>query len=291
MSSNIHPFYSHSGKFGVHGPLLAVIAGVVAGYPLGIVYSYLIKWIPFIYLNCLITVGYGFAFGLLTHVILKFAKVRNRSVALLTGLVVGLIALYGSWNGCAKALAGDKVPALLMPDQMVRFMKILNENGSWGIGFSSSSPVTGILLALFWLAEAVTIVGLTTFISYNMTAETPFCETHECWLDKEKKIDKLDAFVQPEHLAAFQAGDISPLDKAQPRVPASGRFARLSLKHSDQCHDFCTLSISNVTITIDRKGNPKENAVVILRQLQVPKSMLENLQRLDPISATAPATV
>src|SRR5579862_4665134 len=101
MSSNIHPFYSHSGKFGVHGPLLALIAGVFVAYPLGIAYSYLIKWIPFIYLNCLITAGYGFAFGFLTFFLLKFGKVRNGTLALLTALVVGLAALYGAWNGCA----------------------------------------------------------------------------------------------------------------------------------------------------------------------------------------------
>lgn len=294
MSSNVHPFYAHSGKFGVHGPLLAIILGAIAAYPLGIVYSYLIKWIPFIYLNCLITVGYGFLFGLITYAILKFGRVRNRAVALLSGLIVGLLAWYGSWNGCAHALlAGQKVqlPAVLMPDQMWRFVKILNENGSWGIGFSSSEPVTGILLAIFWIAEGAAIVGLTLFLSYKMIADTPFCENHECWLDKEKKIDKLDAFEQPEQLAAFKAGDIAPLEQARPRVPASGKFARLTLKYSPQCHDFCTLSIANVTVTTDRKGNPKESKQEILSHLQVPKEMFEYLESLDHVSARAPATV
>ena len=38
-------------------------------------------------------------------------------------------------------------------------MKYLYENGSWGIGFSSSSPVTGIVLAIVWLVEAGIIIG------------------------------------------------------------------------------------------------------------------------------------
>lgn len=293
MSSNVHSFYAHSGKFGLHGPLLAIILGAIAAYPLGIAYSYLSKWIPFIYLNCLITLGYGFLFGLIAYAILKFGRVRNRPVALLTGLVVGLIAWYGSWNGCAHALVGDKLklPAMLMPDQLWRFAKILNEHGSWGIGFSSSEPVTGILLAIFWIAEGAAIVGLTTAISYKMIANTPFCETHECWLDKEKKIDKLDAFSQPEQIAAFKAGDIAPLEQARPRVPASGQFARLTLKYSPQCHDFCTLSVANVTVTTDRKGNPKETSLEIISHLQVPKTMFEYLDRFEHITAQKPAVV
>ena len=111
MNENYHPFYKHSGKFGVHGPLLALLAAVVAGYPLGIIYAYLIKWIPFIYLNLFITAGYGLAFGFMTMALLKFAKVRNSSIALLTGLAVGLCAAYLSWNGFLHAMAKEP-PAL-----------------------------------------------------------------------------------------------------------------------------------------------------------------------------------
>jgi hypothetical protein len=289
MSSNIHPFYSHSGKFGVHGPLLALIAGVFVAYPLGIAYSYLIKWIPFVYLNVLIAVGYGFAFGLMTYFILKFGKVRNAPLALLTGLAVGVVALYGSWNGCAKSLIGDKLPALLMPGQLWRFIKILNENGSWGIGLSSSAPVTGVLLAIFWVAEALTIVGLSAFIPYTMIHSLPFCENHGLWLDKEKKIEKLDAFVLPDQIAAFKAGDIDPLERSQPRVPASGRFARLTLKYHPECHDFCTLSIANVTTSLDKKGNEKEATQEIISNLQVPKSMFEYLESFQHATARTPA--
>jgi len=287
MSSNIHPFYSHSGKFTVYGPFLTLIAGVLLAYPLGIAYSYLIKWIPFIYLNCLITVGYGFAFGLVTYILLKFGKVRNNPLALLAALAIGLAALYGSWNGCAKALLGDKAPAFLLPWQMWRFVTILNENGSWGIGFASSAPVTGILLAIFWIVEAAVIVGLAAVIPYGMIKSLPFCENHNCWLDKEKKIEKLDAFVLPGELAAFKVGDIAPLEQSRPRVPGSGRFARLTLKYHPECQDFCTLSISNVTMETDKKGNPKEVAQEIMSNLLVPIAMMDYVESVGRATTSA----
>jgi hypothetical protein len=269
----------------VHGPLLAVVAGGVAAFPLGLAYSYLVKWIPFIYLNFLITAGYGFVFGWMTLHLLKLGKVRNGPIALLAGFAVGLLAWWGSWNGCAHALIGSKAPWLLTPSQMEMFVKILYKEGSWGIGFSSSTPVSGILLGIFWLVEGAVIVGLSTIIAYGSIASMPFCELHDCWLNEEKKIDKLDAFVQPDHIAAFQAGDIAPLEEARPRVPASGRFARLTLKHSDSCHDFCTLSIANVTVASDKNGNPKETEHEIMSNLLVPKSMFDYLNGFEHATA------
>ena len=100
-------------------------------------------------------------------------------------------------------------------------------------------------------------------------------------------MEKLDAFVRPEHLEAFKAGDIAPLEEAQPRVPASGRFARLTIRHSDACHDFCTLSVANVTITMDKKGNPKESETEIMTNLLVPKSMFDYLGKFEHPTANA----
>jgi hypothetical protein len=285
MSSTIHPFYSHSGKFGVHGPFLAVIAGGIVAFPLGIIYSYLIKWIPFIYLNAFITLGYGFVFGFMTAWLMKFGKVRNRPVALLTGLAVGLFAWWGSWNGCARALIGSQAPWLFTPGQMSRFIKILYEEGSWGIGFSSSGSVTGIMLGIFWIVEGAAIVGVCTLVAYTAIAHTPFCELHDCWLNQKKTIDKLEAFVRPDHLEAFKAGDIAPLEESKPRIPASGRFARLTLKHSDSCHDFCTLSIANVTVAPDKKGNMKETEEELMTNLLVPKSMFDYLGKFEHATA------
>jgi hypothetical protein len=280
MNANRHPFYKHSGKFGVHGPVLALAASALLAFPLGLAYSYLIKWIPFIYLNFLATIGYAFVFGLMTAFLMKLGKVRNGPVALLSGVGAGLLAWYGSWNGCVHALA-SQVPWLLAPREVVAVMKILFKQGSWGIGFSAHEAVTGIPLAIVWLVEGGIMVGLTAVVGYGSVASTPFCETHECWLDKEKKMDKLDAFVRPAHLTAFRMGDIAPLEEAQPRVPASGRFARLTLKHSDRCADYCAFSVANVTVTMDKDGKPKEKVDALMTNLWVPKTMFDYLAQFD----------
>jgi hypothetical protein len=288
MSDNYHPFYRHSGRFGVHGPLLGVLAAVLAGYPLGIAYAYLIKWIPFIYLNLFITIGYGLAFGLIAMPLLKFAKVRNTPIAVLTGLAMGLIAAYFSWNGFIHAMLKEP-PTLVTLGQLFRVMGVFYEEGSWGIGLSSSTPITGIPLALVWILEAGLIIGAATLMSLGAVAEVPYCEETGCWLNEEKTIDKLDAFVLPEQIEALKAGNLRPLEQACARVPASGRFARLTLRHSPQCNSFCTLSIENVTVTLDKDGKPEEKKDRIMTNLQVPKEMFDYLAQFEHASARTAA--
>src|ERR1700756_273420 len=99
MDSETFQTYRHSGKFGIHGPFLAVVAAVLLGWPLGVAYAYLVRWIPLVYVNALATFGYGALFGVITTVILKMAKVRNNPIAWLTSLLVGCLAFYFAWNG------------------------------------------------------------------------------------------------------------------------------------------------------------------------------------------------
>lgn len=291
MEAQIYSCYRHSGKFGVHGPVLAMLAAIVIGYPLGIAYAYLIKWIPFIYLNFFITVGYGLAFGLLVVWTMRFAKVRNTAIGVLSGFAAGGIALYFAWNGYLHTMV-EHPPLVFSPGQIFAVMKILYAEGSWGIGLlSSSGPVTGVLLAFFWAGEAAIIVGAATLLGLGAISQTPFCEQHGCWLDEEKKIDKLDVFNHPDQIAAFQAGDISPLEAAHPRVPAGGQFARLTLRHSSRCDEFCTLSIDNVTVTLDKEGKPQERVQNIVTNLQLPKTLFDYLAGFEHISARVPSNI
>lgn len=286
---NSEPFqsYKHSGKFGVHGPLLALVVGTIAAFPLGFAYAYLVKWIPFVYVNFFATLGYGFLFGWLTGKFMKMGKVRNGGVAALTGLALGTIAWYFAWNGSIHAtFAFEKAPIIFKPLQVVRAMEKLYEVGSWGL--KSGGPLTGIPLAIVWLVEAGMIVGITTAVGYGMISELPYCETSQCWLDEKKNIDTIERFVNPEQLAAFKAGDLGPLTQARPRTPGSGAWTRLLLKHSPNCQVFHTIRLQDITIEVDKNGNPKEKATDLSGDLVLPASMFELISKFEHFSAPPP---
>lgn len=283
MSSEKFSAYKHSGKFGMHAPALMAIITAAASFALGLAYAYLVKWIPFIYLNFLLTAGYGFVIGFVAGFMLKVGKVRNTPVLFMCGLLGGAMALYGSWSGHLHALIPG-APIFASPDQLISFIKILYAEGSWGM--SSGSNVTGVMLAIVWVIEAGIMVGLVTLVPVGMLSDTPFCEKNQCWLDEEKKINTLAAFTEPEQIAALSSGDLGPLTQAKPCAADAAVFARVTLKHSPKCDEFCTVGIANVTVTIDKEGNANEDTQELAGNLVLPKSMLELITKFESFGPT-----
>jgi hypothetical protein len=283
MNSDSLPVYRHSGKFGIHGPLLALVVALVLGFPLGLAYAYIIKWCPLVYINFLATAGYGLLFGLIGGYFLKFGKVRNTAVAALTGILAGLIAWYFNWSGHVYALFKG-APLVSFPDMILRVMGALYDQGSWGM--HRSGNITGIPLAIVWVVEAGIIIGLTAFTAVGFVSDVPFCERKQCWLDQEKKISTLRNFTDPAHLAALKVGDLAPLVRAQPKDADSSAFARLILKHSPRTQEFCTVRIENVTTTLDKNGNSKEQVEKLTSNLKVPPSTFELLAKFENFGVT-----
>ena len=278
MNPDALPVYRHSGKFGVQGPVLALVAAIVLGVPLGLAYAYIIRWCPLVYINFLATAGYGFLFGLIGGFTLRFGKVRNTLIAALTGILVGVIAWYFNWSAHVHAIF-TSAPWINTPDTILNVMRLLYEKGSWGM--RSGDAVTGIPLAIVWVVEAGIIIGLATFTTVGFVDDVPFCEKNQCWLDQEKKISTLRNFTDPAHIAALKSGDLAPLVQAQPKDADSNAFARLILKHSPRTQEFCTVRIENVTTTRDKDGNSKEKVEKLTKNLKVPPSTFDLLAKFE----------
>jgi hypothetical protein len=278
METESFQVYRHSGKFYAHGPIVAVIVAVVAGFPLGYAYAYLMKWIPLIYLNFLVTLGYGFLFGFLTGALMRWGKVRNTPIVLVASLVVGSIALYFSWNGHIHSLFTD-APIICWPNEMFAGMKWLYDKGSWGL--HGSGEVTGIPLAIFWVIEAAIILGLTAVTAVGMISSTPFCENALCWLDKKRTINTLALFTDPAQVAAIKSGDLRPLTQAQPKLAGADRWTRLTLKYSPSTEALYTVRLQNITRQVQKDGKIKETAENLTGDLIVPKSMFELIAKFQ----------
>ena len=275
--------YRHSGKFGVHALLLAPLAGVLVGWPLGFAYAYLIKWIPFVYLNILLTLGYGAVIGLAMGATLKFCRVRSVLVAAGLALLAGVLANYFQWNGCVHALYGG-APLLCSPAGLMGAMAHLYEHGSWGT--RSGGNVTGVMLALIWSGEALTILGTAVYFGTDPIRNTPYCEKSGSWLDAETKFSTLAAFTEAAQVTALQAGDIAPVIEARPRPPGASVFGRLTLKYSPQCKDFFTLKVENVTLKADKEGKVEEQAKALTKDLVLPSELRELVERFADLRPT-----
>ena len=286
MNTETFQVYRHSGKFGVHGPLLALAAAVVVGFPAGFAYAYLIRWIPIVYINFFATVGYGVLFGFLTGWLMVFGRVRNTGVTTLTGFAAGAIALYFSWNGHIHATFA-RAPIFCWPNEIMAGMRQLYDEGSWGM--HSGDTVKGIPLVIVWVAEAAMIVGGSTLMAFSMIADTPYCEESRCWLNKKKTINTLAPFTDPTQIASFKAGDLSPLIQAKPKLPGANTWTRLTLKHSPGCKIFYTVRVQNITLQMQKNGKTTEKTVNITKDLVVPPSMFELISRFESFKPAPPA--
>jgi len=287
MSTDTLDTYRHSGKFTVQGLLLPVAAAAVVGFPLGLAYAYLVRWIPFIYVNVLVTFGYAFAFGWLTTRLLKTGRVRNTVLAATAGLVAGVLAVYWDWNGHVHVLFEDS-PWFFLPGQILAAMGYLYDHGSWTIGHGGSpgDTVSGIPLAIVWVVEAGIIIGIAAYLPFKFVADTPYCETTGTWLDVTKNIDTLDSIDDPAQVALLKGGSLQPLLEAKARPVGSLIFTRLCLKRSAQPGPFCTLRVQKITIKIDKKGKSQETVKAYSGDLILPLSMFDLIAQFEDFKST-----
>lgn len=284
MSDTTLETYRHSGKFNPAALAAALGAAAGLGIPLGLAYAYLLRWIPFIYVNFLLTIGYGFAFGWLTRRLLKLGRVRNGTAAALTGLGVGLIALYCNWSGHIHALVDD-APWVLRPDQILAVIPVLYAEGTWTI---KGMTISGIPLAIVWLIEAAVILAFAAIEPYGFVRDTPYSERNQCWLDEEKKIDTLELITDEAQVAAVRRGDLMPVIAARPKAEGAAAYTRLVLKRAAAAGDFCTVRVQDVEVSIDDKGGVNEKTRDVTADLVLPASMYGLVAKLDELRPPAP---
>src|SRR5688572_11803570 len=89
--------YEPSGRFGAALlPALLLCAAVGAG--LAWVYQWLINLIPFIYVNLLLTLGFGFVLLTMVLTALRAGRNRNHPLALAAAVVLPVIAVIASFG-------------------------------------------------------------------------------------------------------------------------------------------------------------------------------------------------
>ena len=157
-------FYKPSGKFSPSFILFFLLVSLIAFPLLGLIYAYCIWYIPFIYINFFITLGFGFLVALCVNkVVIRKGKVRNPFLALFIGFFAGIVALYFHWSvwidlviNAAESYGSDRIGVtvsnieflqvfslIFQPSTVFEYIGMVNEFGTWGI---RGSTVSGVFL-------------------------------------------------------------------------------------------------------------------------------------------------
>ena len=258
-------YYEHSGTVGALGPLMVALLGLSAAVLTGAIYGYALNYIPFIYLNFILTLVFGAAVGYAVGKGAKFGKIRSAKFTGLFGLVAGLLALYVSWVSWIHAWSGQEILASSF-GETTDIMAAIAEEGAWSIFGMTPS---GIGLYAIWAIEAVIIVGLASMVAAGSIATTPFCEACNCWVNKLKTVSGLTVVEDHgEMISQLEAADFSSLE-ALKTDGSEQQFTKVDLLHCPGCNDFHSLTLTAVTVIVDEDGDTNEDEEEIVENLLI----------------------
>ncbi len=260
-------YYKHSGQTPVASILLAGLAGIAAGIVAAVIYAYAIEYIPFIKLRFLLTVGFGAVVGGVTAMIAKAGKVRSTAVVLAMVGVCTLVAFYFAWVFWVKAVVdrygGGELHVSLStlitsPNELLDWVKGLNESGTWSMSKSDKENVKGGFLTVIWLIEFGSILGFALITGASLARADIFCEKCNRWCGKATTARTLGAGDVNKARSTLEAHDWTYLSSLGP--PNENHFWQANVESCPNCGELHALTIKETKVTRDKKGKITANA-------------------------------
>ena len=258
--------YQHSGKAPLASVLMTLIGGLVAGVVLGGIYGFLLFWSPFVYINALITFGFGYGLALAVGSLAKLGKIRNSGVLTAIALIVALVAYHVHWNvWVGRMVQGETV------DDLWAFISMLNAVGPWEIfGWTP----TGFALWAIWGLEALVIVGIGTFSAHGVI-DVPFCEETRQWTTEKALSGQFAPVAETTRIDS----PVALLQSLRPADGADGAYAEVSIATAKGSELRC-VSLENVVVSVNDEGKEETEKSNIVKYMLFDRDSFENLMKL-----------
>lgn len=258
-----------------------------------LIYTYLIWYIPFIYINFFITAGLGFVTGLsVSYLAVKLGKIRNPKTALLLGILGGVIALYFSWavwidlvinasdsygnSRIGITVSNTKMDELLQlviqPGLILELISEINNFGTWGL---FGSTVSGVFLTIIWIIESLIVIVISGILPFS-DSRKPFCELSNKWFNEIKlpafnyinNINELIADIEKSNKSCFDNLELISNTK-------NTSHSIFTLYSSDKGESF--LSIENNLAKTNDKGEIDFDSDAFLDYIRVDNELKNKL--------------
>ncbi|UJR78455.1 hypothetical protein [Sandaracinus amylolyticus] len=250
--------YRHSNRVSLLWlpPALAVCAAIA--FVMAFVYAYAMVYVPVVQLAFLLPIVYGAGMGAGITWILKKAKVRSPFIA--TG--IAFLATAGSyalswipWTYATYARAD--VPGLtfldvLWPPSLISMIAGIYETGAWSIGSGGGEAVSGVMLGICWVMEAIFVLGIVPFVAHG-AAGGVFCEKCDRWCSPIPDVMRLPVSAQRELAPRLDDRDLRVLTEVPRAQPYDNPFLVVDLAVCNGCGETNTLCLAHVHRT--QQGN------------------------------------
>ena len=284
-----HLYYKPSGKIPVKGIFISLITALAITVILSIVYIALQWFIPFIYLNLFIAAGLGFGVGGGVFIAIGAGKIRNTTYEFVLAVLCGLLAWYCQWALFVSLLSeaeGSMGGGMWVrssfnltgfwyifthPQLLFQAMLSLNESGTFTL---KHSTVSGTLLWVVWVIEALIIIGAPILFSLSGRSTVPFSEHNDQWMDDRDLAGKLKTVTDPDHLInELSTGNLRSLKEFLPADDVSNDYATLRIYESPG-DPVSYISLINISHTADKKGELKKEAKTVIEYFRIAGSTI-----------------
>lgn len=274
--------YRSTGRAPILGLLAGMVVGAIVATAAAPVYVAGATWVPVVQLSALFTVLFGVAVGGAVAGVMRMTKVRNRWATVGFAAVAaawGLGVAWFSWVGLVFYREDPTAAPLDLINPFYHLAAILGayEYGTWSIG-SSGTAVSGIFLAIVWLAEAATVVGGAVGVALSMTADRVFCEACNSWctVDPDLRLVEL-AELDTLRDALVNRGDVAPLTTA-PGTQLGDAWVAVKAGWCPGCGDTNVVALDRATATYDRRGNRTVTRTELVGFRLVPRDAMAKLR-------------
>ncbi len=288
--------YQPSGKFSLRTfPIW--LAGILATVGLAYIYQNFLRWIPWIYVNVLLTAAMGLVLGWVAAQVVRLGSVRSRFLAIVIGLSLvgcGVGAKYFfQYRGMLRAATTEwmrqqNLPAAQRAEvqwaiaedlTFARHLQFRADQG-WNIGRGGrrGAPIQGVLVYLIWAIEAGVIGYFALRMPYRQAGE-PFSESRDTWASESELVMTLpitEPAMVEKILAATRIDDL--LDLPIPKTDESNQFAMYTV-HSipgDEMED-AYLSVNLATWIVNNQGEPQKTEKPLVRYAILPVALRRQL--------------
>ncbi|MDG1333102.1 MAG: hypothetical protein P8P74_12285 [Crocinitomicaceae bacterium] len=293
----MNSYYTPSGKFSPLSFILFAVLALVVFPVLGGLYTYAIWYIPLIYINFLITGAFAILLGILIKFfVIRFGKVRNTKLGIAFGVIGGTLAIYAHWvvwadlminseevigNGRMGVLSSStNFEELLIiaqnPKLLFELMSEVSSFGTWSIfGFM----VSGVLLWIIWIIEAIVIYIGAIIIGIPDT-KVPFCEKSNAWFKETELTPMSFIFSKPDLVNELELGQTKILSTLTLHdvVRDNTSYSQFTIYSSD--HDENYLTVVNKKKMIDSKGEVNYEDDEVIEYIEISSQTLKILENV-----------
>lgn len=271
-------YYQPSGRVPFLGPVVAVVIGGILIAVFALLYAAALVYNPSAYLGIALPIFYGAAAGGVVSALGRRFKIRNATVLAGLGTAMamgGYLLSWIPWVWITLCHLGSEVDviAVLYPPSLLDILGLLYENGAWSIG-SSGGAVSGLMLALVWLLEAIIILIASAFTAFAVGSYGVFCETCEEWAAQMKGLFRHEGSAGAQLMRQLEAHDVSVLTSAPAADPASNAWIETELTVCG-CGATNTLLVEKCTRAVDGRGNARVERLPIVSHLLITKQQAQ----------------